>query len=226
MSPGISLLWDRGALGDNEHPGRSCAAQRFRCNQVFREKIDGQIHGSRAPVRGDADRFFNEERHARERIGLRGHFAVRPRERDLRFLLEGARAGLPAVAGAADEDHGPAVLARVGEPGERVDEARAGHDEAEARRAGDVSDGAGRVGRGLLVAHTIIMNAHVLQGAAEFNDGHAHDPKGVADTLLIEGARPDGRAGTRSRGRHISLACVTASVVSQLCFRVTWLVPA
>ena len=31
----VYLLWDCGALSDSEHPGRSCATQRFRCNQVF-----------------------------------------------------------------------------------------------------------------------------------------------------------------------------------------------
>ena len=30
-----------GAPSVNEHPGRSCATQRFRCNQVFRRTFDG-----------------------------------------------------------------------------------------------------------------------------------------------------------------------------------------
>ena len=32
-------------LSDNEHPGRSCATQRFRCNQVFRGTATGQCAG-------------------------------------------------------------------------------------------------------------------------------------------------------------------------------------
>ena len=36
-----SLSWHRGAPSDNEHPGRSCTTQRFRCNRVFHELSTG-----------------------------------------------------------------------------------------------------------------------------------------------------------------------------------------
>ena len=66
----------------------------------------------------------------------------RGRRQHLALFLEGAHAVAVGLRGAADQDHRPAILLRVGKAGEAVDDAGAGHDDARAGPLRQVADGA------------------------------------------------------------------------------------
>ena len=70
-----------------------------------------------------------------------------------------------------------------------MDDARAGHDDTRARPAGQVADGAGGVGRGLLVAHANIGEADLLGGFGDGADGETDDAEHVFYALLLEAFR-------------------------------------
>ena len=116
-------------------------------------------------------------------------FADGGRRQYLALLLERAHAVAERLRGAADQDHRPAILLRVGEAGEAVDDAGAGHDDARARPAGQEADGAGRIGRGLLVTHADIGQADLLRRLGDWPDREADDAEHVFDALLFEALR-------------------------------------
>ena len=69
------------------------------------------------------------------------HLRNRGRGQHLALFLERAHAVAVGLRSAADQDHRPAILLRVGEAGEAVDDAGAGHDDA---RAGPCRSGSRR----------------------------------------------------------------------------------
>ena len=64
-----------------------------------------------------------------------GEFAEGRRDQHLALLLEGPHAAAIGLRRAADQDHRPAILLRIGEAGEAVHDAGAGHDDAGAGAA-------------------------------------------------------------------------------------------
>ena len=120
--------------------------------------------------------------------------AERRGDQHLALLLEGAHAAAIGLRGAADQDHRPAVLLRVGETGEAVDDAWAGHRDAHAGPARQVAVGPGRVGRGLLVAHADIVDAFFLRGRGDRADREPDDAEHVINALLFEASCYQGSA--------------------------------
>ncbi len=82
----------------------------------------------------------------------------------------------------------------IGEAGETVHHAGAGHDDAGAGAAGQIAVGLRRVGGGLLVAHADIGNPFILRGCGDRGDRKPDDPEQVIDALLFEAPRYQGRA--------------------------------
>src|SRR5215831_2425957 len=80
-----------------------------------------------------------------------------------RLFLECAHAAAIGLRGAAKQDHWPAILLGIGEAGETVHHAWAGHDDAGAGATGQIAVGLRRVGGGLLVAHADKGNALLLR---------------------------------------------------------------
>ncbi len=70
-----------------------------------------------------------------------------------------------------------------------MDDAGAGHDDARARPAGQKADGAGGVGRGLLVAHADIGEANLLGGLGDRPDGKPDDAEHVLHALVFQAFR-------------------------------------
>src|SRR5205814_1758945 len=134
------------------------------------DDVVGDIEIARAGPAIDrlANRHLDIERDAVDVLDRMRPFADGGRRQYLALLLERAHAVAERFRGAADQDHRPAILLRVGEAGEAVDDAGAGHDDARARPAGQEADGAGRIGRGLLIAHADIRQAgvHEKQGVS------------------------------------------------------------
>src|SRR5205823_14225729 len=115
-------------------------------------------------------------------------------DQHLALFLECAHAAAVGLRGAAKQDHWPAILLGVGEAGETVHHAGAGHDDAGAGAAGQIAVGLRRVGGGLLVAHADIGNAFLLRGCGDRGDRKPDDPEQVIDALLFEAPRYQGRA--------------------------------
>src|SRR5262249_20755514 len=82
----------------------------------------------------------------------------------------------------------------IGEAGETVHHAGAGHNDAGAGAAGQIAVGLRRVGGGLLVAHADIGNAFLLRGCGNRGDRKPDDPEQVIDALLFEAPGYQGRA--------------------------------
>src|SRR5262245_50004096 len=121
-------------------------------------------------------------------------FAERRGDQHLALFLECAHAAAIGLRGAAKQDHWPAILLGIGEAGETVHHAGAGHDDAGAGTAGQIAVGLRRVGGGLLVAHADIGNAFLLRGCGDRGDRKTDDPEQVIDTLLFEAPRYQGSA--------------------------------
>src|SRR5262244_3044308 len=111
-----------------------------------------------------------------------------------RFRSAGIITLSPTRRGAAKQDHWPAILLGIGEAGETVHHAGAGHNDAGAGAAGQIAVGLRRVGGGLLVAHADIGNAFLLRGCGDRGDRKPDDPEQVIDALLFEAPRYQGRA--------------------------------
>src|SRR5262249_604351 len=109
-------------------------------------------------------------------------------------FLECAHAAAIGLRGAAKQDHWPAILLGIGEAGETVHHAGAGHNDAGAGAAGQIAVGLRRVGGGLLVAHADIGNPFLLRGCGDRGDRKPDDPEQVIDALLFEAPRYQGRA--------------------------------
>src|SRR6516162_426979 len=121
-------------------------------------------------------------------------FAERRGDQHLALFLESAHAAAIGLRGAAEQDHGPTILLGIGEAGETVHYAGAGHNDARAGTAGQIAVGLRRVGGGLLVAHADIGNAFLLRGCGKRGDRKPDDPEQVIDALLFEAPRYQGRA--------------------------------
>src|SRR5262249_2943075 len=121
-------------------------------------------------------------------------FAERRGDQHLALFLECAHAAAIGLRGAAKQDHWPAILLGIGEAGEPVHHAGAGHNDAGAGAAGQIAVGLRRVGGGLLVAHADIGNAFLLCGYGDRGDRKPNDPEQVIDALLLEAPRYQGRA--------------------------------
>jgi hypothetical protein len=104
----------------------------------------------------------------------------------LALFLEGAHGAAIGFRRAADQDHRPAILLRIGEAGEAVHDAGAGHDDAGAGAALQIAIGLRRIGRGLLVAHADIGDAFLLRGRGDRADRKPDDPEQMVDALLFE----------------------------------------
>src|SRR5262247_379141 len=111
-----------------------------------------------------------------------------------RFRSAGIITLSPTRRGAAKQDHWPAILLGIGEAGETVHHAGAGHNDAGAGAAGQIAVGLRRVGGGLFVAHADIGNAFLLRGCGNRGDRKPDDPEQVIDALLFEAPRYQGRA--------------------------------
>jgi hypothetical protein len=102
--------------------------------------------------------------------------AERRRDQHLALFLERAHAVAPGLRRAADADHRPAVLLRIGEAGEGVDHAGARHDEAGARAPGQIADGLRGIRGGLLVAHPDVGDPFLLRGRGDRAHRKPDDP--------------------------------------------------
>ena len=144
----------------------------------------GRVPGRHLDIIGDA-------LHAIDAVG---EFAERRGDQHLALFLECAHAAAIGLRGAADQDHRPAILLGIGEAGETVHHAGAGHDDAGAGPAGQIAVGLRRVGGGLLVAHADIGDAFLLRGRGDRADRKPDDPEQVIDALLFEAPRYQGSA--------------------------------
>ena len=131
---------------------------------------------------------------ARHALDAVRKLAERRGDQHLALLLEGAHAAAIGLRGAADQDHRPAVLLRVGETSEAVDDAWAGHRDARAGPARQIAVGPGRVGGGLLVAHADVGDAFFLRRCCDRADRKPDNPEQVIDALLLEAPRHQGSA--------------------------------
>src|SRR5262249_18536981 len=86
-------------------------------------------------------------------------------------------------------DHRPTILLRVGEAREAMHDAGAGHDDAGARAAREITVGLRGVGGGLLVAHADIGNAFLLRGRGDRADRKPDDSEQMGDARLFEAPR-------------------------------------
>src|SRR5262249_59352936 len=112
---------------------------------------DVEVARARPPVDRVPDGHLDVERDAVDVLDRVRELAERRRDVDLPLFLEGPHAVAPRLRRAADQDHRPAVLLRVGEAGQGVDDAGARHDQAGAGAPGKVAEGRRALQAGLLV---------------------------------------------------------------------------
>src|SRR5262249_29379993 len=112
----------------------------------------------------------------------------------LALFLERAHAAAISLRGAADQDHGPAILLGIGEARETMHYARTGDGDAGAGPAGEVAVGRRRVGGALLVAHAEVGDAFLLRSCGDGGDREADDTEQVVDALLFEAPCDQGSA--------------------------------
>ena len=148
-------------------------------------------------------------------------FGNRGRGQHLALFLERAHAVAVGLRRAADQDHRPAILLRVGEAGEAVDDARAGHDDARARPAGQEADGARGIGGRLLVAHADIGKADFLRRLGDRPDGKPDDAEHVFHALLLEAFRQqvgafDFRHMFLPKDRQVRFRTIVAAEITHL----------
>jgi hypothetical protein len=115
--------------------------------------------------------------------------AERRRDQHLALFLERAHAVAPGLRSAADEDHRPAILLRIGEAGEGVDDAGARHDEAGAGAPGHVANRLRGIRGGLLVAHPDVGDPFLLRGRGDRAHRKPDDPEHELDALPFEAPR-------------------------------------
>src|SRR5207245_10313666 len=104
-------------------------------------------------------------------------------DQHLALLLKSAHAAAIGLRGAAEQDHWPAILLGIGEAGETVHHAWAGHDDAGAWAAGQIAVGLRRVGGGLLIAHAAIGNDFLLRCCGDRRARHSDDAEPLAAAL-------------------------------------------
>ena len=155
------------------------------------DQVVGDVEIGRAGATVDRlpHRHLDVERDAVDVLDGVRPFGNRGRGQHLALLLERAHAVAVGLRRAADQDHRPAILLRVGKAGETVDDAGAGHDDARAGAAGQEADGAGGIGCRLLVAHADIGQAHLLRRLGDRPDGEPDDAEHVFYALLLQAFR-------------------------------------
>ena len=127
-------------------------------------------------------------------------FADRRRGQHLALLLERAHAVAIGLRRAADQQHRPAILLRVRQAREAVDDAGTGHHDARAGAAGQIADGAGGIGRGLLVAHADIGQAGLLRCLGERTHREPDHAEHELHALFLEAFRQQVGAFDLSHG--------------------------
>ena len=150
---------------------------------------DVEIGRARPAVDRLPHRHLHIERDAVDVLDGVRPLAHRRRGQHLALLLEGAHAVAIGLRRAADQHHRPAILLRVREAREAVDDAGTGHDDARAGPAGQIADGAGGIGRGLLVAHADIGEADLLRCLGERPDREPDHAEHVFHALFLEAFR-------------------------------------
>jgi len=93
--------------------------------------------------------------------------AERRRDQHLALFLEGPIPLRHDSEAPPMKDHRPAILLRVGEAGEGVDDARTRHDEAGARAPGQIANGLRGIRGRLLVTHANVGDAFLLGGRGD-----------------------------------------------------------
>ena len=145
-----------------------------------------EVAGARTAIDRMTGGHLDVVGNARHALDAVRELAERRGDMHLALLLEGAHAAAIGLRGATDQDHRPAVLLCVGETGETVHDAWAGHRDARAGPARQIAVGPGRVGGGLLVAHADIGDAFFLRRCGDRADRKADNPEQVIDALLLE----------------------------------------
>ena len=182
----LDILWHRHACA--AAPGIFCDLDDVVLVARSGDQVVGEVEIARARTAVDRlpHRHLDIVRDAVDVLDGMGPLADRGRGQDLALFLERAHAVAVGLGRAADQDHRPAVLLGIGEAGDAVDDAGAGHDDARARPAGQEADGAGGVGRGLLVAHSDIGQPDLLRRFGDRPDREPDDAEHVFDALRLE----------------------------------------
>jgi hypothetical protein len=153
-----------------------------------------EIGRTRPAVGRVAGRLRHIKRDALYAIDGVGEFAERSCEQHLALFLEGAHAAAIGFRGAADQDHRPAILLRIGKPGEAVHDAGSGHDDAGAGPPGQIAVGTGGIGGGLLVPHADIGDTLLLRRRGDRPDREPDHAEQMVDPLLLQAPRDQGGA--------------------------------
>src|ERR1700722_18722632 len=148
-----------------------------------------EIGGAGPAVDRLPDRHLHVERDAVHMFDGVRPFAQWRRGQYLTLFLESAHAVAVGLRRATDQQHRPAILLRVREARETVDDAWTGHDDARAWAAGQVADGAGGIRCGLLVAHTDIGKAHLLRCLGERTNREPDHAEHELYALFLEAFR-------------------------------------
>ena len=164
-----------------------------------------EIGGARPAVDRLPRRHLDIVGNALDALDAVRELAERRCDQHLALFLEGPHAVAISLRGAADQDHRPAILLRIGEPGEAVHDPRAGDDDAGAGAARQIAVGLRGIGGGLLVAHADIGHTFFLRGRGDRADRKPDDPEQVIDPLLLEAPRDHRGAVDLS---HVSLRLV------------------
>jgi hypothetical protein len=135
------------------------------------------------------DRHLDIERDAVDVLDRMRELAERRRDQHLALFLERTHAVAPGLRRAANEDHRPAILLRIGEAGEAVDDAGARHDEAGTGAPGQIANGLRGIRGGLLVAHPDIGDPHLLRSRGNRAHRKPDDPEHEIDALPFEAPR-------------------------------------
>ena len=170
------------------------------------EHIPGQLEKDRP--RPPGQHGAKGLRHVRRHPIRRGH-AVRPlgdagEEVDLLHLLQRALPGVEAGRRAAEQQHRTVGGVRIGDPGQRIGDAGAGGDRADADPAGEPRRRVGGVGRGLLVPRVDQLDAFLDARRVDRRDVQPRKREDVPDAFGLQHAHEKLRAG---RGCH---QCLTA----------------
>src|SRR5947199_8885 len=101
-------------------------------------------------------------------------------------MMTSGRSADRSTSSARSTSCGPAVLRRVGEAGEGVDDAGARHEQAGAGAASQIADRLRGIRGGLLVAHADVGDPFSLRGRGDRLHRKPDDPEHELDTLLLE----------------------------------------
>ena len=93
-----------------------------------------------------------------------GEFAVGGCQSNLIFFLKGAHTVLIQGRCTANQDHRPAVLLCIGEPGKRMNHTRTGYHQAGLSSAGEITGCLRCVAGRLFITHADVGNSSSLRG--------------------------------------------------------------